>query len=156
MHGAASLSRSKRRVGGTWLSSCSSRWEVSRRETGRGLKELVGGAVFGSLMGAGITTVQSFSTRYRRVHLQVRCIDDFHIVSVSLFVYIILLLLIQYSCVKSVKRIRKGKHDFPKKEAYPHTQRCFNLTCRSSLLPLFLVLSMHGGNTELNIARLVR
>jgi hypothetical protein len=67
---------------------------------------VVGGAVSGAdLMGAGITTVQSFSTRYRRVNLQVRCIDDFHIVLVSLFVYIILL--IQYSCVKSAKRIRK-------------------------------------------------
>jgi hypothetical protein len=67
---------------------------------------VVGGAVSGAdLTGAGITTVQSFSTRYRRVHLQVRCIDDFHIVFVSLFVDI--LLLIQYSCVKSAKRIRK-------------------------------------------------
>ena len=64
MYGAASLSRSKRRVGGTWLSSCSSRWEVSRRETGRGLKELVGGAVFGSLMGAGVTTVQPYSRTF--------------------------------------------------------------------------------------------
>jgi hypothetical protein len=51
---------------------------------------VVGGAVSGAdLIGAGITTVQSFSTRYRRVHLQVRCIDDFHIVFVSLVVYII-------------------------------------------------------------------
>jgi hypothetical protein len=47
------------------------------------MKEAVGGAVSGAnLMGAGITTVQSFSTRYRRVHLQACWIDDFHIVTV--------------------------------------------------------------------------
>lgn len=51
------------------------------------MKELVGGAGSGAdLMGPGITTVQSFSTRYHSVHLQVRCIDDFHIVFLSLFV----------------------------------------------------------------------
>ena len=46
-----------------------------------------------------------FHSVSRRVHLQVRCIDDFHIVFISLFVYMILS--IQYSCVKSVERIRK-------------------------------------------------
>jgi len=89
-------------------------------------------------------------------NLQVRCIDDFHIVSVSLFVYIILLLLIQYSCVKSVKRIRKGKHDFPKKRSVSTHTTLFQPNLPLEPPPLFLVLSMHGGTTELNITRLVR
>jgi hypothetical protein len=68
---------------------------------------VVGGAVsWADLMGAGVTSLQPCS-RILTCYMTTYKFVVSMISTLYIFVFVYIILLIQYSCVKSVKRIRK-------------------------------------------------